>query len=85
MLFFEIASNTECQVPYASKAFAPDWFVDITETLDAKMQALAKYHFELRPWPHPRTIEAVEHLSRLRGATVEVQVAEALMLGRHLS
>ena len=84
LLFFEIASSTEWQVPSAGKAFAPDWFVDITATLDAKMQALAKYHVELRPWPHPRSIEAVEHLSRWRGATVGVQVAEAFMLGRHL-
>ena len=84
LLFFEIASSTEWQVPSAGKAFAPDWFVDITETLDAKMQALAKYHVELRPWPHPRSIEAVEHLSRWRGATVGMQVAEAFMLGRHL-
>ncbi len=84
LLFFEIPSSTEWQVPSAGKVFAPDWFVDITATLDAKMQALAKYHVELRPWPHPRSMEAIEHLSRWRGATVGVQVAEAFMLGRHL-
>jgi hypothetical protein len=39
----------------------------------------------MRDWPHSRSLEAVEHLARWRGAQVGVQAAEAFCLLRHLS
>lgn len=84
MLFFEIPSSTEWQPPGSAPAFTPNWFVDISETLDLKHQALGAYASEMRPFPHPRSHEAVEHLARWRGATVGVEAAEAFIVGRHL-
>jgi hypothetical protein len=37
----------------------------------------------MRPYPHARSIKAVEHLARWRGASVGVEAAEGFMLGRH--
>jgi len=37
---------------------------------------------EMRSWPHSRSLEAMEHLVRWRGAMVGVEAAEAFMLGR---
>jgi hypothetical protein len=38
----------------------------------------------MRQWPHARSLKAVEHLARFRGATVGVEAAEAFVLGREL-
>lgn len=84
LLFFEVPSSTEWQIPGSAPVFAPNWFVDISDTLDRKFAALDAYAAELRDWPHPRSRQGVEHLARWRGATVGVDAAEAFMLGRQL-
>lgn len=85
LLFFEVASSTEWQISsHAATAFAPNWYVDISATLPAKLRALAAYESEMRPWPHARSLQALEHLARWRGASVGLEAAEAFMLGRNL-
>lgn len=85
LLCFETASSTEWQPPGGGEAaFAPNWFVAIDAFLDLKLAALAAYAPELRPWPHPRSPEAVRHLARWRGASIGVAAAEAFVLARHL-
>lgn len=84
LLFFEVASSTEWRTPGSSRAFEPNWFVDISDTLALKLKALEEYRIELRAWPHPRSVEAVTHLARWRGATVGMEAAEAFVLGRNL-
>ena len=85
LLAFEVASSTEWQLPHSGPVFLPNYFVDISNTLDKKMAALDLYAKELRPWPHPRSRKAVEHLAHWRGATMGVDAAEAFMLGRQLA
>ena len=85
VLTFETASSTEWRTPQAVTAFTPDWFVDITDTLDLKLQALDAYAEEMRPWPHPRSREAVGHLAHWRGSTVGRVAAEAFVLARHIA
>lgn len=82
ILCFEVASSTEWRAPRASAAFVPQLFVDIGTHLDDKLQALRAYDAEMRPWPHARSIEAVGHLARWRGASVGVSAAEAFMVAR---
>ena len=84
LLFFEIPSSTEWQTPGSALPFLPNWFVDISSTLERKLEALDAYRSEMRPWPHPRSIEAISHLARWRGASCSMACAEAFMLGRHL-
>ena len=84
LLFFEIQSSTEWQPPGSAPIFSPNWFVDVSLTLQIKMKALAAYKSEMRPFPHPRSSEAVAHLARWRGATVGHNAAEAFMLGRQI-
>lgn len=85
LLCFEVPSSTEWQLPGSAPVFAPNWFVDISDTLDRKLAALEAYAAELRAWPHPRSCQGVEYLARWRGATVGVDAAEAFMLGRQLA
>jgi len=85
ILNFEVASSTEWQTPHANQCFTPNWFVDISEQLDTKKQALMAYEQELHGWPHSRSIEAIEHMARWRGASMGCEAAEAFMLVRNLS
>ena len=82
IMFFEIPSSTEWQVPNEGEVFVPNWFEDISQTLELKAQALKMYEHELREWPHPRSVKAVEHLAHWRGASCGVDAAEAFVLGR---
>lgn len=84
LLFFEVNSSTEWQPPYSAAPFVPSVFVDISATLARKLEALSLYESEMRQWPHARSVKAVEHLARFRGATVGVEAAEAFVHGREL-
>lgn len=84
LLFFEVPSSTEWQTAGSAPPFSPNWFVDIAATLEAKLAALGAYASEMRPWPHPRSAEAVTHLARWRGASIGRPAAEAFMTGRHI-
>lgn len=84
ILAFETVSSTEWMPPASGSAFAPNWFVDITDMLDKKLEALGAYESEMRDWPHPRSLKAVEHLARWRGASAGVEAAEAFVLLRQV-
>jgi len=84
ILSFEVPSATEWQTPTSSQIFAPNWFEDISETLELKIKALKIYDSEIREWPHPRSIKAVEYLSRWRGSSVGCEAAEAMLLIREI-
>lgn len=85
LLSFEVPSSTEWQLPGSAPVFAPNWFVDISGTLERKLAALDAYSDELRNWPHPRSRRGVEYLARWRGATIGVEAAEAFILGRQIA
>lgn len=84
LLSFEIPSSSEWQTPGSAPFFQPNWFVDISDQIHLKREALMAYASEMRPWPHARSLEAVEHLARWRGAQVGVEAAEAFCLLRQV-
>ena len=84
LLSFEIASSTEWQTPGSAPVFLPNWFVDISNQWERKRQALTAYSSEMRQFPHPRSIKALEHLAKWRGAQVGVNAAEAFCLLRSI-
>ena len=84
VLSFEVASSTEWQPPGSAPSFQPNWFIDISDQWQRKRKALEAYSSEMRDWPHARSLEAVEHLARWRGAQVGVEAAEAFCLLRQL-
>lgn len=77
---FEIPSSTEWSFSDVVGRFHPSRFVPIAAWLSVKLAALAEYDVEMRPFPHPRSYDAVEMLAKLRGATVGLEAAEALMV-----
>ncbi|MDV2583342.1 PIG-L deacetylase family protein [Alkalibacillus haloalkaliphilus] len=84
VLFFEVASSTEWMTPNSAPSFHPNWYVDISETLQLKLDSLNAYEYEMREWPHARSVKALEHLAKWRGANIGVEAAEAFILGRNI-
>ena len=88
VLCYEVGSSTEWGPPFMEWAFLPNVFVDISATLDQKLAALESYRAtfetEIRPYPHPRSPEAVRVYAQQRGVTVGMNAAEAFVLVRHL-
>lgn len=84
LLFFEVLSSTEWQTPETAEYFKPNYFVDISETLNLKLEALKVYEKEMRAWPHSRSFDGVLYLARMRGMMCGTEAAEAFMLGRYV-
>lgn len=82
VLSFETPSATEWNMPMS---FQPTYYVDVSQTLTVKLEALRSYDREMRPFPHPRSYEAIELLARWRGATAGVHAAEAFEVVRMIS
>ena len=81
---FEVLSSTGWADPSRHTPFAPTRFVDIRDTLEAKIAALNCYRSELRPFPHARSVEAVRALAAYRGAGVGLHAAEAFCVIREI-
>ncbi len=74
---FEIPSSTEWNAPSLSTYFMPDYFVDINKSLEIKINALKEYKTELRDFPHPRSLKAVELNAEQWGVKMGFEAAEA--------
>lgn len=81
---FETVSSSEWYSPEQQFPFTPVRFVDISEHFDKKLLALSKYEREMRPYPHARSVEAVDALARVRGAASGLPLAEAFGVIREL-
>jgi N-acetylglucosamine malate deacetylase 1 len=84
ILSYETLSETEWAAPVGDQAFIPTVFMDIGAHLGRKLEAMTCYQTQLRPAPHPRSLQTIEALARLRGATVGLAAAEAFQLVRQI-
>lgn len=84
ILCFETVSSSEWTQNTQDKLFKPTYFVDISDTINDKLEALRQYDVEMRTFPHPRSYEGVQHLARVRGMTVGVEYAEAFEIIRRV-
>jgi LmbE family N-acetylglucosaminyl deacetylase len=80
----EVPSSTEWSSPHSADGFAPTRFVDISATNETKRHALEAYAEEMRPFPHPRSFEAINALAMWRGASAGLRAAEAFMVVREI-
>lgn len=81
LLFFELPSSTEWRAS-GTAPFKSEVFVNVEEYVSTKLEALDAYGTELRPFPHPRSHEAIRSLLQWRGASSGFNYAEAFALGR---
>jgi len=79
---FEVPSSTEWAFQRLEPLFRPNVFVDISETLDTKIEALACYDTETRNFPHPRSAEALRAIATRWGSVAGLHAAEGFELVR---
>jgi LmbE family N-acetylglucosaminyl deacetylase len=79
---FEVPSSTEWAFQRLEPSFRPSVFVDITETLEMKIEARACYDTEVRKFPHPRSPEALRAIAARWGSVAGLPAAEAFELIR---
>ncbi len=83
ILFFEVLSSTHWESP-GKNIFCPQVFVDISDYLEKKIEALKIYESEMRDWPHARSYKTVEALAKWRGSLVGRKACEAFQQVRNL-
>ncbi len=82
ILVYETLSETEWG--QAIELFIPNVYVDITDTFAKKKEAMQAYENEIKPAPHPRSMEVIEALAVKRGSEAGMMKAEAFMLIREM-
>ena len=78
---FETVSSTEWNFN-GIDSFKPNYFVDITETLDMKLKAMECYKSELKEFPHPRSNENLKASAIKWGSVVSKMYVEAFQVMR---
>ena len=81
VLAYETLSETEFSLD-ARSVFQPNYFVDITQYLERKIEIMAVYNSEMDDFPFPRSAEAIRALATFRGAGSGYRAAEAFQLLR---
>lgn len=78
---FDTASSTEWGYP---RSFIPDTWINISQTLEQKLAAMACYQSELRDYPHPRSIEGLKYKAKAWGNQSCMDAAEVFMTVRKI-
>ena len=79
---FEIPSATEWAFQQFQPVFRPNVFLDISKFMEVKISVMACYEGESRPFPHPRSSEAIRNTAQRWGSMVGMTYAEAFELIR---
>ena len=79
---YETLSETEWNTPSVDNVFIPNCYNEITDYIQLKLQAMSCFKSQLYEFPHPRSLAAIEALSKYRGSTVGVMNAESFVLIR---
>lgn len=82
IMTMEIISETDFGRP--ENPFQPNYYIDITDYMKDKINALKIYDTELGEPPFPRSIENVKSLAMIRGAAAGVRYAEAFRLIKYI-
>lgn len=85
LYFMEVPSSTDWAFPVGGQQFRPDTYVEIGETgLLKKLEALFAYEGIMRPYPHPRSNEAIRALALLRGSQVGRKFCEGFQTAMNI-
>ena len=79
IISYEIPSAND-QAFKTVHSFTPNVYYDISANIDGKLDLLKCYDSELGKSPHPRSIEYIESLAKVRGSESGFEYAEAFHL-----
>lgn len=85
IITFETPSGTEWRLPSDPRHFLPNLFFSVNaEDVEAKIKGMESYEFERRPYPHPRSPEALRIQAQRWGVAIGCDYAEAFCVVRNL-
>jgi LmbE family N-acetylglucosaminyl deacetylase len=85
IITFETPSGTEWRASTDPKHFVPNLFISVSkENVEAKIKGMESYEFEKRPYPHPRSPQALTIQAQRWGVAVGCEFAEAFCLVRSI-
>lgn len=76
--------NTSLFWSLEREKFHPNFYVDISDFLDKKLEALRMHESQMRDPIHHSSVQNVEYTARVRGREVSVEAAEGYMVFRHV-
>ncbi len=83
---FETPSGTEWRASSDPRHFIPNFFISFSSSnLEKKIIGMESYEFEKRPFPHPRSPEALKIQAQRWGVAVGCDFAEAFCIVRLIS
>ena len=80
LYFFEVPSSTDWTFNQVHPAFEPNVYVNVSEYIDKKKQALELYTTETYQFPDARSVESMITRAKYRGSQVGVEYAESFKL-----
>ena len=84
ILSYEVNSSTEYAL--SNNPFLPNYFEELSILhVNSKLNALSCYEDELRPYPHPRSLEAIKAQLMVRGTNAGLCYAEAFKVEKIIS
>lgn len=84
ILCYETLSSTDQAPPFLEYVFTPNVFINIEKYLEKKLEAMKCYKFEIKEYPHPRSLESIEFQAKIWGHKASCKAAEAFMLVREI-
>jgi len=84
ILSFEIPSSTEWSVSKYKK-FQPNYYIDISNQIDEKIELMKFYKDEIKPYPHSRSLKSIRTLAEYRGTNAGLKHAEGFYLCRSIN
>jgi len=85
VLVYETISETDFSLNPDIPGFRPNIFVDISESLEMKLEIMKIFNSETDRFPFPRSQEAVRAQAVLRGSASGCRAAEAFILLKEIS
>jgi len=84
IITFETVSSSEQSPSTDRYIFKPNYYVDISDVWEKKVNALEAYKAEINNFPHPRSLESLQALAMKRGVESGVKKAEAFCIIRKI-
>lgn len=81
---YETTSSTGVVPAPHDWPFLPNLYVNVEATLERKVAAMKCYEEEGRPYPHPRSLEAIRVQAQRRGMEAGLAAAEAFVVLREI-
>lgn len=81
---YETLSETEWAAPFPEDNFIPNIFVSIEDEINYKIKAFECFESQIKKFPHPRSSQGIDVLSKYRGSIVSINAVEAFSVIRQI-